>query len=192
MINNISTWAEQIIVSVIIATIIEMILPKGNSKKYIKTVIGIYILYTIISPVITFIGGKDLKIDYSKYEKYFENNEEYKVLEKEIASSTTNTIKDTYTKELEKQISLDLEELDINLESIDLSLDLETGEINNLTLTLNKGKETKDKNEISVNRIEIGSTKDKKILSMQEIDKVKNILKEKYNIDYEKITIISI
>ena len=52
MINGISSWAEQVIIAVIIGTIIEMILPKGNTEKYIKTVIGIYILYTIISPVI--------------------------------------------------------------------------------------------------------------------------------------------
>lgn len=35
----ISSWAEQIVVAVIIATIIEMILPNGNNKKYIKAVI---------------------------------------------------------------------------------------------------------------------------------------------------------
>ncbi len=58
MISSISSWAEQIIIAVIIATILEMILPKGNSKKYIKTVIGIYILYTIISPIITYISRR--------------------------------------------------------------------------------------------------------------------------------------
>ena len=58
MISSISSCAEQIIIAVIIATILEMILPKGNSKKYIKTVIGIYILYTIISPIITYISRR--------------------------------------------------------------------------------------------------------------------------------------
>lgn len=61
MINNISSWAEQVIIAVIIATIIEMILPNGNSKKYIKTVIGVYIVYTIISPVITLITRNGLR-----------------------------------------------------------------------------------------------------------------------------------
>ncbi|MCI8482131.1 MAG: hypothetical protein HFJ27_03470 [Clostridia bacterium] len=51
MIENLSLWAEQIIVAVIIATIIEMILPNGNNKKYIKAVIGVYVLFTIISPI---------------------------------------------------------------------------------------------------------------------------------------------
>ena len=36
MIDYISSWAGQIITSVIIVTILEMILPNGNSKKYIK------------------------------------------------------------------------------------------------------------------------------------------------------------
>lgn len=58
MINNISTWAEQVIIAVIIATIIELILPNGNSKKYIKIVIGVYILYTITFPIIKLFSRK--------------------------------------------------------------------------------------------------------------------------------------
>ena len=45
MINFLSTWAEQIIIAVIIATIIELILPNNKNKKYIQMVIGIYILF---------------------------------------------------------------------------------------------------------------------------------------------------
>lgn len=69
MISFISSWAEQIIVAVIIATIIEMILPNGNSKKYIKVVIGIYVLFTILSPIL----GKITNIDFNNidYDKYF-------------------------------------------------------------------------------------------------------------------------
>ena len=52
MINFFSTWAEQIVLAVIIATIIEMILPNNKNKKYVQMVIGIYILFNIVSPVI--------------------------------------------------------------------------------------------------------------------------------------------
>ena len=65
MINKISLWAEHVIIAVIIGTIIEMILPNGNSKKYIKTIICIYILYVIISPIISFAVGYEFKIDSS-------------------------------------------------------------------------------------------------------------------------------
>lgn len=65
-----STWAKSIILAVIVSTIIQMILPEGNNKKYIKTVIGLYILFTIISPIISKISGGNSTIDVSKYENY--------------------------------------------------------------------------------------------------------------------------
>ncbi len=55
----ISSWVQGIIVAVVIATIIEMLLPNGNSSKYIKIVIGVYIIFNIISPIINkFTGDK--------------------------------------------------------------------------------------------------------------------------------------
>lgn len=61
----ISTWIQGIIVAVMISTIIEMILPEGNCKKYIKVVIGVYILASIISPVVTKITGS--KFEFSNF-----------------------------------------------------------------------------------------------------------------------------
>ena len=52
MINAISSWASQLVFSLIIVTIIEMILPDNKIKKYVKTVIGVYIIFCIISPFI--------------------------------------------------------------------------------------------------------------------------------------------
>lgn len=60
MISFISSWTQGIIVSVIIASIIEMILPDGNSKKYVKVVIGVFILFSIVSPVINKFTKKKL------------------------------------------------------------------------------------------------------------------------------------
>ena len=46
MINFLSSWAEQVILAVIIATILELILPNSKNKKYV------YVLFNIISPII--------------------------------------------------------------------------------------------------------------------------------------------
>lgn len=54
--------------SVIIATIIEMILPNGNNSKYIKMVIGVFILFTIISPVLNKLKGNNNELlDMDEY-----------------------------------------------------------------------------------------------------------------------------
>ena len=45
--NFLNTWLQGIIVCVIIVTIIELILPSGSTKKYIKVVLGMFILFNI-------------------------------------------------------------------------------------------------------------------------------------------------
>lgn len=97
MIVFLKTWANQIIIAVIIATIIEMILPNGNNKKYIKMVIGLYVLFTIIQPIITKFTGNSLEVLDFNYEKYFD---------KDILESSTENFEDNNSK-LIKQAYID-------------------------------------------------------------------------------------
>ena len=52
MIEFCREWCEGIIIAVIISIIIEAILPDGNNKKYVKVVVGIYIIFTILNPIL--------------------------------------------------------------------------------------------------------------------------------------------
>lgn len=185
MINYISTWASQIITAVIVVTILEMILPKGNSKKYIKTIIGIYIVYTIISPAIKLIKGKEIKIDTKTYEKYFGTQEANTNLE-------VPSIEETYQKELEKKLKQYIEALGYNVEKEKAEINLEKGNITKIELEVNK-KQKKEKAEIdvSVNKIEIGNIKKENVLEEAEIENIKQKIKEDYGIEKENITINS-
>ena len=53
MIKFLSSWVEGIAIAVIVASIFEMILPNGNIKKYVKIVLGIFIIFNIISPFVS-------------------------------------------------------------------------------------------------------------------------------------------
>ena len=57
MIDFLGNWIEGIAIAVIITSIFEMILPNGNVKKYMKIILGIYVVFSIISP---FVNSKDL------------------------------------------------------------------------------------------------------------------------------------
>lgn len=98
MINDITKWASGIIIAVIIATIIEMILPEGSSKKYIKVVIGVYILFTIISPVVSKFTGKTVAvsdiIDLNQYIDYLKKKEKTQNL---LQEDNTASIRDIYS-----------------------------------------------------------------------------------------------
>ena len=74
MIKFLSNWIEGIVIAVIIASIFEMLLPKGNIKKYVKIILGMYIVFNIISP---FLNNK-FKINNLKSEVqgYSENAKE--------------------------------------------------------------------------------------------------------------------
>lgn len=195
MINGISTWAEHIIIAVIIGTILEMILPNGNSKKYIKTVIGIFILYTIISPGIKLITKEEFKIDYTEYEKYFTKAEEARSLENEANDVTNKILENTYKEEIKSKIKKDIGDLGFFVSNIFLNTNIQTGEISKLDISVNKEKEERTyTNSIVVNKIEIGDAKEKleNNLSRQQIENIKEKLVQNYGIKYEEIRINSI
>lgn len=97
MINFISSWAEQIVLAVIVATIIEMILPKNKNKKYIQMVIGIYVLFNIISPIIK--NGDTFSIEKYNIENY-ETKTQYEVDQ----SSMDARLEKIYLEELENTV----------------------------------------------------------------------------------------
>ena len=98
MIENLSSWAKGITLAVIVVSILEMLLPNNKTKKYIKMVMGVFILFNIISP---FINANDLKnlneIDASKYVNV--NNKNY-VEQK----SMDERLEELYIEEIEKDI----------------------------------------------------------------------------------------
>ena len=86
MIEFFKVWCEGIIVAVVISIIIESILPEGNNKKYVKVIISIYIVFTILNPI---LGKLDNNMS-------FENIINLDSIE--TSSVGTENIKEMYTK----------------------------------------------------------------------------------------------
>jgi stage III sporulation protein AF len=120
MISWLSSWAQGIIIAVIIATIIEMILPKGSLKKYVKVVIGIYILFTIVSPIINKFSNNKITInDVINTDKYTEKMEESNnKIAKKLSSNNSRTIKDIYIENLETDIKSRLKQKNFEVSNV--------------------------------------------------------------------------
>lgn len=100
----ITNWAQSIIVSVIIATIIEMILPNNSNGKYVKVVIGIFVLFTIISPVISRLKGKSSET-FENLDSYIENTNNNSVVQaSNISFNNEEAIKTMYEENLKIDI----------------------------------------------------------------------------------------
>lgn len=206
MIENISVWAEQIIVAVIIATLIEMILPEGNNRKYIKAVIGVYILFTIISPILKNNGN--FNFNNIDYESYFKENETYKTMSESLTSNNDNSVEEIYINNLKQDMKQKLKEKGFLVESSAVKIELQEGDnygrILEINLTLSKLKEEDTKKQSSnimvndISKISIGNTvknetsssnsKENKV-SSSEIKEVKEYLSGVYEVSNKKIYI---
>ena len=193
MISWFNGWAQSIILAVIIVTILEMILPEGKNKKYIKIVMGVYVTFTIVSPIISKVAGNDFEIDISKYEDILNANaiESTNSIEsinnQSIENLYLNTIKTDIKSEIEKE---GYQTKDIKI-TADINVEEEEAQIHKIDIEiLKKEKENQIK---KVNKIEIGNTteevEENTNLTSKEINNLKKILSDKYEVEEEKIYI---
>lgn len=192
MINWISSWAKGIVAAVIIGTIIEMILPEGNNKKYIKTVIGIYILFAIVVPVINKFTKEPFELDISKYEKYFNTSSNIKNSQEKLNLNIENTYKQKLVEDITKKIT------EKNYEVIKMEIDIEYedenkyGNINKMSLNVKKNEQ---ENQLikKIETVEISSKKIeeqlKETIGVEERTELKKYLSEQYEISEENIII---
>lgn len=217
MINDITKWASGIIIAVIIATIIEMILPEGSSKKYIKVVIGVYILFTIISPVVSKFTGKSIAVsDIIDLNQYISDFKEKEKIQNSLQEDSSANIRDIYIGNLKSDIQNKLKIKGYNTTKIELDVGYDDNyTLNKISLTVAKIKEkenseNKEENNIngtvisSVNDININvsnqninnnvqdnaySNNTKSNLSSSDKKKIKEYLSEVYEINERSILI---
>lgn len=217
MINDITKWASGIIIAVIIATIIEMILPEGSSKKYIKVVIGVYILFTIISPVVSKFTGKSIAVsDIIDLNQYISDFKEKEKIQNSLQEDSSANIRDIYIGNLKSDIQNKLKIKGYNTTKIELDVGYDDNyTLNKISLTVTKIKEkenseNKEENSISntvinsVNDININvsnqninnnvqdnasSNNTKSNLSSSDKKKIKEYLSEVYEINERSILI---
>lgn len=119
--NWISGWIQGIIIAVIIGTIIEMLLPDGNCKKYVKVVIGVYILFSIVSPVITKVTGNEFRVsDIYDINTYIEVST--KSSQENIDNSQQNQIKQVYITNLKNDMKQKIQEKGYSVKSLTLEI----------------------------------------------------------------------
>ncbi len=194
MIENLSSWAKGITLAVIVVSILEMLLPNNKTKKYIKMVMGVFILFNIISP---FINANDLKnlneIDASKYVN--ENNKNY-VEQK----SMDERLEELYIEEIEKDIIKKVEKkgYKVSMCKVDAKItknEEETG-ITKIKLKVEKTGEAKQEENSSIeNQIVTQVQKIKKVntkkieedketsLEKSDIQNLKQFLIEEYEVN---------
>ncbi len=185
MINWISSWLRGIVVTIIISTIIELILPEGNIKKYIKTTMGVFLLFIIISPIIKQATGNN--IDVAKYIE--EQTDRLKYEEYNTMIDTNYYIETTYITNIKEDITNEMKNLGYTANNIEIEIEKDTekyGDIKQIKLTLNPNIRAIKPVEINIGE---ESKSNKTQLEQEEVIKIKNYIKERYKIEEADIII---
>ena len=163
MIEFFSSWAKGIGVTVVIISIIEMLLPNNNSKKYIRMVLGIYLIFNIVSPL---IKNKDI-LNVNNINL---NETTISTSSEEVDQTSMNKrIKKLYEQELEKDITKKLKEKGYEVKLCSVTTQVSTNE--NEETKINKIKVNVDKT-IDTNKTEEKNTESKIVAEIQKIKKI--------------------
>jgi len=185
MIEFLSSWTKGLGVTIVVVSILEMLLPNNKTKKYIRMVLGVFVIFNIISPL---IQNKD-KLDLSNLDI-----EDYTTVQ--TTSTVTQTSMDErinklYEEELEKDITKKVEEKGYNVKSAKINTtrnDEQEWEINQIQLNIEKGKEPEKETETVENKIVTEVQKIKKIdTKINKEEKTSNQEKRITNTDIQNV-----
>ena len=146
MIEFFSSWAKSIGITIVIISIFEMILPNNTSRKYIRMILGIYLIFNIISPIIK--NKEMLNLNNINLEEI-----ETTASTEEVDQTSMNSrIKKLYEQELEKDITKKLKEKGYSVSTCKVTTQISTKEdeetkINKIQIKANKSNEENKKTE---------------------------------------------
>lgn len=192
MISFLSNWIEQIAIAVIIASIFEMILPKGTINKYVKMVLGIYVVFNLISPFVDSDALYNLNVsnieDYSQNLNIDSNNSSIN------QESMDRRLEELYIEQIETNIINKVDELGYSTEKCNVEAELDSSKpnsgINRIDLIIKQKQNDNDVRKVQVNEINIGNIlKFNNDHSNEKINELRKNIAEYYEVDESIINI---
>ena len=199
MIDWFRAWSKGIVIAVIIASLIEMILPDNNSKKYIKIIIGIFVVYTIVSPVINQFSKTKLE-DITKINNYIETYSKDVIEDNKVTFKSEDAIKQIYIQNLQSSIKSKLETNGYIASTINITLaNDDSYNINTIELTISKKISANENKKSTVTivdairdvtvRIDNKKSDNNSVINETDKNNIKKLLSENYDIVVDNIRI---
>lgn len=185
------SWVKDIVLLFIIITLVDLVMPKGNMRRYINFVVGLLIIFTVVNPFINLS-----KIDFQLDREVFKNIDSQAKYDEAALNDQNNQIEVLYKDKLSADIKSYLESnTDYKISSI--SLDIHKGEdnfgnISHLDIYLgNQGEEPNERDiEISVKPVILEYNK--KFEDKNDYLDIKELLAYRYDIDQDLIDVSTI
>lgn len=203
MIEFLKPWVINIVIIILFVIITDIVLPDGSMKRYVRVIIGIFVLLAIIQP---FIHIKDIKYDFEK--SYIETSiilDNKNLLDDKEVLGKYQKIKalEIYEKNLTDKITAAISYKEsISKNSIVVKLDINKDHQDSKFGTLNSvqvliPKEEQTGNIEKIKKVEIG--KEEKVIYKQEkeynfndktsSDEIRDMLSKMLGINKDKVQV---
>lgn len=180
MINFLSSWVKNLCLALIVVSILEMLLPNNKTKKYVKMVMGLYILFSIIEPFIE--NGNELKFNVEDlYNQY--SVETSAESENVNQKSMDSRLDELYKQKLENDIVQKLNEEGYVVEDCDVKAHISSNDtgIELITIKIKGKKDSSNENHENQSN-ETMNIEEKIVNEIQKIQKVEiNVSKNQDN-----------
>ena len=191
-------WLKDIILVFIFLSIVEIMIPKGNMKKYINMIIGFLIIITIINPFVK-LFNRDYSFNKDLYKNQIENINILYEGNDELIKTQEEQVKEFYTEKIEEELEdLIISTTDYTIERVNTTIDEEEesfGRLLTIEIFLKEKVKTEEEKDIiikikKVDNISITENKgnDTKYNELND-GKIKKDISEYYNLPEEKVKI---
>ena len=181
MIKSISDYAESIVILIIALTIIELILPKNNNKKYIMFVSSIIVMIAVVNPIIALFDSEfDISEEVSKIQEEIVSVENDSYANYDLSYNIYNT----YIYNLEKNMINRLEDMGYKVINTKIIVDEKTYEPKEIEMKVEYAD-----GDIQPIVIDVFNKESSTNIYDVDVNKIKTVLESNYGVEKNKIKI---
>lgn len=188
MIEAVTSWVRNIILVVLFASFMELLLPNTSMKRFIKVIMGIFIMLAMLNPVLKFFESKGTEQHVAALGPK-DNMQQTDSLNQLIESTVTKReelLKTAYKQDLARQITALVKSIG-GVEDAAVNIQAPETKISKIIIYLKPGTQ-KNKSEVKIESIAIHK-KPQQIVPQELSEKVRQTVSELYQIPPKNIEI---
>lgn len=169
MIDLFKNWISVLLCLGIFVTIIRLVIPKNNLRKYIYSLIGIITIISLVSPLIDIFKNNDMQDSIKSVISNLDEQENINVDTEKYSNVKEEAVKKSFIQSIKNDVKSKLEDKSIGVKSVDVFI-----------------SDNYDIEKIEINIEKIDTSK----ASISSVTQIVKYINEEYDIGYSKIEVI--
>lgn len=169
MIDLFRNWISVLLCLGIFVTIIRLVIPKNNLRKYIYSLIGIITIIALVSPLIDIFKNNDMQDSIKSVLSNLDEQENVNIDTEKYSNVKEEAVKKSFIQSIKNDVKSKLEGKSIVVKSVDVFI-----------------SDNYDIEKIEINIEKIDTSK----ASISSVTQIVKYINEEYDIGYSKIEVI--